>query len=256
MTKKILVGGLAAVMWVAGCGGSAAPEASLSDSASTFVVTSGSNTVVYSGQGLPLTEVCGVANGAEVDGPYLLWILTANKASSATITGPWDSAAMVRSGKSGTFKYVSTWYDPGTLIGTVTAAYDGDLKNAQLVISHGCPPPKNGAWCSPGFWKNATDAAWSLTGYAKTDLFNNTVVPSFYDTASAGNPTLSTVLNTPGANTFGAASGPFGLNAFNATGAFLTDNIPGYQFDPSFMQLDDSQTCPIDHSGNFKTPTP
>jgi hypothetical protein len=44
------------------------------------------------------------------------------------------------------------------------------------------------------------------------------------------------------------------LNAFNATGAFLTDNIPGIDFDISFVQDDDSQTCPIDHFGNFKNP--
>ncbi len=37
-----------------------------------------------------------------------------------------------------------------------------------------------------------------------------------------------------------------------ATGAFLTDNIPGFDFDPTFVQDDDSTTCPIEHFGNFK----
>jgi hypothetical protein len=92
-----------------------------------------------------------------------------------------------------------------------------------------------------------------LTGHTKADYFNATVVPNFYDTASAADPTLNTVLTTPGANTFGAASGPYGVNAFNATGAFLTDNIPGFDFSVDAMLLNnDSQTCPIDHFGNFK----
>lgn len=219
------------------------------------------NSVSYSGQGLIAdgfggydlqTEICGVANGADVDGPYLLWVLTATGASAADITGPWGTAAMTKYGN-GTFKYVSGWYDPSTLApGAVVATYNGKAKNAQLVISHGCRPFTHGAWCSPGFWKNAQPAAWALTGYTPADLFNLTVVSGFYGTASGADPTLYTVLNTPGANTFGSASAPFGLNAFNATGAFLTDNIPGFDFDPAFFGGDDSQTCPIDHHGNFK----
>jgi hypothetical protein len=76
-------------------------------------------------------------------------------------------------------------------------------------------------------------------------------VPSFYDTPSGANPTLSTVLNTPGANTFGGPSGPYGLNAFNATGAYLTDALPGYSFS-STDQAAGSDTCPIDSFGNPK----
>ncbi len=104
------------------------------------------NSVTYSGQGLTAdgaggydltTEICGVENGAEVDGPYLLWVLTANGASNADITGPWGTASMTKAG-GGAFKYVSDWYSPSTLIGNVTATYDGQPKNVQLVISHGC----------------------------------------------------------------------------------------------------------------------
>lgn len=198
------------------------------------------------------TELCGTANGAPMDGPYLLWVMTATGAGNANITGPWGTAAMTKFGN-GTFKYVSAWYDPGTLIGVVTGTYDGRPKNVQLVISHGCRPFENGAWCSPGFWRNAGAGAWALTGYTKGDLFNLTVVADFYDTASPANPTLETVLTTPGANTFGAAANPYGLNAFNATGAFLTDNIPGYSFSLDALLLnDESSTCPIDHFGNFK----
>ena len=46
------------------------------------------------------------------------------------------------------------------------------------------------------------------------------------------------------------------LNAFNATGAFLTNNIPGYQFDWDVMQAGGSDACPIDHFGNFKVAAP
>lgn len=233
-------------------------------SSSVLAVGAYANKVTYSGQGLTADgfggfdlnrEICGVSNGADIDGPYLLWVLTATGASNADITGPWGTAQMTKSGN-GAFKYISGWYDPSTLPGAVVASYDGTKKNAQLTISHGCRPfTGNGAWCSPGFWRNADDNAWTLIGVNKTDLFNNTVVPPFYDTASAANPTLITVLTTPGANTFGAASDPFGLNAFNATGAYLTNKIPGYTFSLAAMQENnESQTCPIDHHGNFKQP--
>ena len=217
------------------------------------------NSVTYGGQGLTAdgfggydlnTEICGVANGADVDGPYLLWVLTATGAKNADITGPWGTALMTKTGN-GTFKYVSGWYDPGTLPGTVTATYDGKIKNAQLTISHGCRPFNNGAWCSPGFWRNAADAAWALTGYTRNDLFNTTVVPGFYDTTYLADPTLDTVLQNPNIYS-GAPSGPLGLNAFNATGAFLTNNIPGYSFDITILSDDDSDTCPIDSHGNVK----
>jgi hypothetical protein len=232
------------------------------------------NSVTYGGQGLIadgfggydlITEICGVANGADADGPYLLWVLTATGAKNADITGPWGTVAMTKTG-AGTFKYVSGWYAPQTLPGYVTATYDGKVKNAQLTISHGCRPFTHSAWCSPGFWNNATDAAWALTGYTRTSLFNTTVVPNFYDTPFTGqtltqgqttytldNPTLGTTLGNPYTNGQ-LTSAPYGLTPFNATGAFLTDNIPGFDFDPTFVGQDDSQTCPIDHFGNFKNP--
>lgn len=220
------------------------------------------NSVAYTGQGLIAdgfggydlqTEICGVANGADVDGPYLLWVLTASKATAADITGPWGTVPMTKFGN-GTFKYVSGWYDPTNLPGNVTATYNGSAKNAQLTISHGCRPYTHGAWCSPGFWLNATVTAWTLTGYSQSDLFNSTVVPDFYDTALGANPTLLATLTTNTYKSGQLVSGPYGLTPFNATGAFLTNNIPGYTFDPSFISSDDSQTCPIDHFGNYKTP--
>ena len=223
------------------------------------------NVVYYTGQGVVAdgfggydlkTELCGIENGAEVDGPYLAWVLTATAASNANITGPWGTAAMVKSGN-GAFKYVSGWYDPSTLFPeVVVGTYDGRPKNVQLVISHGCRPlpETTGAWCSPGFWRNAKDGAWALTGKTKADLFNSSVYDIWYGATFAANPTLETVLNN--APTYSGPPVPgtsgYALNAFNGTGAYLTNNIPGYHFDWDVMVAGGSDACPIDHFGNFK----
>jgi hypothetical protein len=222
------------------------------------------NVVFYSGQGVIAdgfggydlkTELCGVENGADVDGPYLLWVLTATGASNANITGPWGTAPMVKSGN-GAFKYISGWYDPSTLFPeVVVATYDGKPKNVQLVISHGCRPLNTlGAWCSPGFWRNAKDGAWTLVGKSKTDLFNTSVYDFWYGATFGVNPTLETVLND--APTYSGPPLPgtsgYALNAFNATGAYLTDHIPGYHFDVDVMTAGGSDACPIDSFGNFK----
>ena len=221
------------------------------------------NSVTYSGQGLIAdgfggydlrTELCGVANGAEVDGPYLLWVLTATGAKNADITGPWGTAQMTKFGN-GTFKYVSGWYPPSSLPGYVTATYDGNPKNVQLTISHGCRPfNTNGAWCSPGFWRNARPGAWSLIGISPEALFNTTVYSYWYGATFLVDPTLRTVLSD--ATTYSGPSLPgtsgYALNAFNATGAYLTDRIPGYRFDWGVMVSNNSDSCPIDNFGNFK----
>lgn len=99
------------------------------------------NTATYRGQGTTngalSTEICGTENGAEVDGAYILWVMTATKASLANISINGEApAAMTKTGN-GTFKYVSDWYDLDGL--TATGTYNNDPKNVQLVISHGCP---------------------------------------------------------------------------------------------------------------------
>lgn len=220
-------------------------------------------TVTYSGQGLLadgfggydlVTELCGMSNGADAEGPYLLWVLTATRSNTASITGPWGTAPMVKFGN-GTFKYVSGWYDPDTLPGNVTATYNKP-KNAQLTVSHGCRPFNNGAWCSPGFWHNATDDAWALTGYAKESLFNDAVYDYWFGGTFLANPTLYTVVNdasTYSGPPFAGTSG-YALNAFNATGAMLTDSIPGYEFNWDVMKAGSSDACPIDHFGHYKVP--
>jgi hypothetical protein len=221
------------------------------------------NSVTYGGQGLLAdgfggydlrTELCGVENGADAEGPYLLWVLTANKANNADITGPWGTAQMTKSGN-GTFKYISDWYDPSTLPGNVTGTYDGNAKNSQLVISHGCRPfTEEGAWCSPGFWKNAKIEAWNLTGFGPNDAFNTNVYDFWYGATFAADPTLKNVLDNPPTYSGPPNAGTSGyqLNAFNATGAMLTDNIPGFDFDFDVMQGGSSEACPIDHFGNLK----
>jgi hypothetical protein len=39
-------------------------------------------------------------------------VFTANAGKSATITGPWGTAAMTKTSLNGTWKYVSGWYNP------------------------------------------------------------------------------------------------------------------------------------------------
>jgi hypothetical protein len=221
------------------------------------------NKVNYSGQGLIAdgfgghdlnTERCGVENGADIDGPYLLWVLTANKAKNANISGPWGNVPMTKT-SNGAFKYISAWYAPMTLPGNVSASFDGIRTNAQLVISHGCRPITSiGAWCSPGFWRNATDAAWSLTGFKRTDYFNTTVYSGWYGATFMANPVLQNVLAQPQIYSGPSLAGTSGypLNAFNATGAMLTEALPGFNFDYSVMQSGNSESCPIDHFGNLK----
>jgi hypothetical protein len=68
------------------------------------------------------------------------------------------------------------------------------------------------------------------------------------------NPTLQVVLNNP--MTYSgppnAGTSGFALNAFNATGALLTDAIPGFAFDWDVMMAGSSDACPIDHFGHLK----
>lgn len=123
------------------------------------------------------------------------------------------------------------------MIGVVSGTYLGTTKNVQLTISHGCRPFTRGAWCSAGFWRNSSVAAWAKTGHTRTELFNTTAYNVWYGATYAANPTLDTVLTTSGGTYKGAGvAGTSGvpMNAFNAAGA-----------------LDDS-SCPLDNAGNWK----
>ena len=116
-----------------------------------------------------------------------------------------------------------------------------------------CGTPLTGAFCSPGYWKNAPDSAWAKVGsILKTSAFNSVVVPDFYANAiSPATPRWHRCL-TPRARTRTARQpGPFGLNPYNAVGAALTSKLTGYVFDPAAVgALVD--TCPLDGKGNWK----
>ena len=196
---------------------------------------------------------------------YLVFVLSlnANPAGGVTLHLPDGEHQMVKVG--GTWKYASQYESRDNLVNLPAhATFSGAVRNAQLVVSHGCKAfdQEKPAWCSPGYWRNAQDAAWLLSGHAKAELFDTTVVPDFYDTAYStfkiGNgpsatfvpdPTLIQVLENPG-GVNSAVSGPLGLNQFNAVGAFLTDDIPGYTFSGD-ISVDN---CPIDNHGAFKVP--
>ena len=110
------------------------------------------NQVTYSGQGLNADGTLQDNRCDDGAAPYLLFILTANKATAADITLPSGTYAMVQSGN-GAFKFMADYQNPVTLIGVAVASYDGVKTNAQFVISHGCegdsyppsstPPPSS-----------------------------------------------------------------------------------------------------------------
>jgi hypothetical protein len=240
-------------------------------------------TVTYSGQGFTNDgttyslndQRCGTEQGANDGGtgqfadwngtgqayqtgqPYMVWVLTANGATSATLNLPDGSVGMIQVG--GTFKYASHYYNAEDIIDVVTAEWIGKAKGrVQLTVSHGCPPG-SGGWCSPGFWRNASDGAWERAGFpdkaaGMATVFNGNVTTGYYET---DNPdatlTIGTVLTdvggAGGANKYGAADDPHGLNAFNAVGAFLTDQLTG-GFDPNKVGVEGA--CQIDHHGVYK----
>lgn len=96
--------------------------------------------VTYSGQGTMQGDGGAVLGSEQCDGSgdgYLLWVFTATGGTEATISGPWGTAQMTKSGK-GAFKFVSDYYDLDSLVGWVSAWSDQSGGNPQLVISHGC----------------------------------------------------------------------------------------------------------------------
>lgn len=102
------------------------------------------NTVTYSGQGLNADGSLQDNECGDGVAPYLLFVLTATKATQADITLPTGTVRMSLSGNghgNGSFKYTAPYMDPSSLIGVVVASYDGAATNAQLVISHGCVGP-------------------------------------------------------------------------------------------------------------------
>jgi hypothetical protein len=208
----------------------------------TAVPVLASITVYYSGQGTTNGQldsiICGVANGAPIDGPYLFWVFTATSDETAIIAGPWNSNPMTKRAN-GAFQYLSNWYEPSTLIGvTYATALPGETNNPQLVISHGCPPDP-GQWCSPGYWRQSHHLdSWAATGYSPDDLFYDalgyypTLSKKGVDDGATTNPTLWQVLQSPQW---------YGGDAFNAVGDLLSLAHP----DVNFLGTRVEDSCPL-----------
>jgi len=143
-----------------------------------------SSSIAWDGKnGVPPVGICGVANGAPVDGSYLLWVLTANKTTAATIAfGAGGPVAMTRTGTTSTFKYVQT--DPPSFAALrstgVTATYNASRdKNARLVIGQGCGQPL------VAFPLEAGDPGSYFLSQAAVSTVSG-VTGSFYDTIPDG----------------------------------------------------------------------
>jgi hypothetical protein len=250
--------GAGLAMFALACGEVASPTKG--PGGPSFAKNGGATTVYYGGQGLTANgdgsyvinlEICGVENGADAAGSYLLWVFTATGATSANITGPWGTVAMTKT-SNGTFKYISAWYSPlSSLIGTVFATVTGGTaNNPQLTISHGCAPKRDGigAWCSPGYWLNTLGHepnGWETIGVTPPGPLYTNVISA--PVPSSGTPTLLDVLQNKQLYFSSTDQGA----AFNAVGGYLTGLIPGYFFDPGLVGTEDS--CPIDAFGRFKS---
>jgi hypothetical protein len=230
---------------------------------STGVAFAGSGSTIWTGQGVQCdenhdcilnTEICGLENGADREGPYLLWVFTGGpRTSSATITigNCTDTGGAMTQSGGGSWKYISDYCDPTTVTASVSYSYTGPAPaNPQLVISHGCRPAGADLWCSPGYWKNAQDAAWAkVTGYTKDTLYNSTSCKD--SPAVAGDPTIFQVLSAP--STYG---GP----ATNCVAQLLTDTLcGGGQLNPECPNDNKTicpDTCPYSNGGVLKDDAP
>jgi hypothetical protein len=207
--------------------------------------------------------------GVDINAGYLLWVLTANGASGASLYLPDGTAVdMIKVG--GTFKYASAYYTQAQLVGAYSVHAGGKGK-ATLTVSHGCRGQTQVlGFCSPGFWRQ-NDAAWNTLGFPppvdKSSLFSATVqpfalVPSSLNALAGkslndvfGPPPIQspvTTYNFGGGVSFNANLGPF-----NAVGAYLTTLIPlpdgsGYfTFDPAQVGTSDHY-CPLNADGSYK----
>ncbi len=134
----------------------------------------------------------------------------------------------------------------GTIQSLVGNGYLFD--NVTTTTANGPGPASCGlkaGFCSPGFWKNASDAAWAqVAPVTKSSLFNSVVVPDAYGKAiSPPTTTLWDVLNAKSATTYGKVFEPLGLNPYNAVGAALTNLLPGYTFGSV------TDPCPLNNKG-------
>jgi len=193
--------------------------------------------------------------------PYLVWVLTANGATAAHIYDTDGNTFPVHPGFNmfpvgGTFKYASPYFSPDDTIGSVFADYLGRARGSvQLTVSHGCAPFElEACWCSPGYWKNADDAAWVKTGLNRnTDTYGGHVgaiqaVNSACPAAPTPDPSLQLALETENKNNPFPSVGGVRALAANCVGEYLTSLLGGCAVDLSHPD----NACPIDNQGDCK----
>jgi hypothetical protein len=175
----------------------------------------------------------------------MLWILTlggSNTVTSATLTVNGTEYNGTKSGAQ--FHFSTPWYAPDPTNTTASASYVGAPGSGSLVltISHGCPPVQEGnLWCSPGFWKNSADAAWSETGYQKTDYYNTTAGALSGCPTFPNNPSLYDVVSNPST---------YQGTATNCVARLLTNKLcGGGQLNPDCPACENN--CPLNNAGEL-----
>ena len=101
-----------------------------------------SNTVSWVGNGGYVSNGNLYASDQQCDinSNYILWVMTANSASNATIDFGNGPIPMTHKSK-GSFKYVQLFDGTLPAPGSIVATFDGVATKANLVISHGCNGP-------------------------------------------------------------------------------------------------------------------
>ena len=156
----------------------------------------------------------GVGQPYETGQGYTVWVLTlnANPAGGVTLHLPSGEVQMTKVG--GTWKYASPYVSREEALAASRPRHvQRRGQEHAIVVSHGCKAfdQEKPAWCSPGYWRNAADAAWTLAGHSATEPFNSDgVVPEFTTRRTARSrsamdptrrsspdPMLKQVLRTP-----------------------------------------------------------
>lgn len=138
------------------------------------------------------SEICGVDNGAPVDGAYVYWVLTASKASAADIEIDGleftETGNMDKKGK-GSFHYLQQFEAEFVIPTSAFATYNGpNDKKVNLVISHGCGDGDDpGIDCSVfnGLTPPSFDLEWDYE-YPELDLGEYRVISQV--TLDSGGP--------------------------------------------------------------------
>ncbi|PKN13311.1 MAG: hypothetical protein CVU69_03145 [Deltaproteobacteria bacterium HGW-Deltaproteobacteria-4] len=121
------------------------------------------------------------------------------------------------------------------------SAVEGNAKSV-LTVSH-CEVGVQPQWCSPGFWRNADDKAWSDAGINREEAKYSEVTDKYsYCPAADGDPTLQQVLERKQDYFASTDQG----QAFNCVGDFLSDAHPNISFSDNIRALN---TCPISNAG-------